>query len=68
LKSLQNWRGYFTPIPRPPGAGSGTHMDAGIKAHGIAFKGSCEAMFELVAGRAQHVTRTVRTAHATALR
>jgi tripartite-type tricarboxylate transporter receptor subunit TctC len=43
------------------GAGSGTHMDAerfrfaaGIKARGVAFKGSSEAIIEVVAGRTHY--------------
>ena len=67
VKSVKEFIAHANAQPEPmlsgsAGAGSGTHMDAerfrmaaGIKARGIAFKGSYEAMIEVMAGRAQYV-------------
>ena len=68
VKSVKEFIAHALARPEPmlygsAGPGSGTHMDAerfrmaaGIKARGIAFKGSYEAMIEVMAGRAHYVT------------
>ena len=67
VKSVKEFIAHAHARPEPmlygsAGAGSGTHMDAerfrmaaGIKARGIAFKGSYDAMIEVMAGRAHYV-------------
>ena len=71
VKSVKEFIAYANARPdqilfSSAGAGSGTHMDAerfrvaaGIKARGVAFKGSSEALIEVVAGRAHYVTASL---------